>query len=158
MRDTATFVAFLTSSYFASAWCCLEICQAVEANLNVLFVVVDGASWPIGGAFPAAADVPESMVVHDEEDVTIRPREAFAKLAESAARVPHSKAFFGAFVGSLEASLGPPPAVANLEGEAKEMWKQCGFCRRLARMALAGGCRSAGNGFKMAELFSRHSW
>ena len=42
VRDTGTFVAFLTPNYFKSAWCCLEVCQAVESGVPFLFVVVEG--------------------------------------------------------------------------------------------------------------------
>ena len=38
VRDTATFVAFLTPQYFASAWCCLELVQAVENNVPIFGV------------------------------------------------------------------------------------------------------------------------
>lgn len=55
VRDTGLLVAFLTPNYFRSAWCMLEICEAVAHGVPVLFVVVDGATWG-GHAFPVATD------------------------------------------------------------------------------------------------------
>ena len=98
VRDTATFVCFLTPNYFKSAWCCLEICQAVESGVNVLFVQMEGC------AFPSPSDVPETMVVHDEEDITLKPREAYQ--SDRLGRTDlHSKAFFGTCIEGMQAAL-----------------------------------------------------
>ena len=66
VRHTATFVAFLSPTYFQSAACCLEVCEAVERQVPILLVLVDGSSWG-GKPFPSLDDVPESIRVQDEE-------------------------------------------------------------------------------------------
>ena len=132
MRETATFVAFLTPNYFHSAWCCLELVQAVESKVPIIFVVLEGATWAKGGAFPAPADVPESIVVHDEEDITLAPRKAFLAVCDAAPRMVQRRSFFASFIDGLQEALGPPPAVDALEGEAKEIWAAAGGGAKLA--------------------------
>ena len=131
VRDTSTLIAFLTPQYFKSAWCMLEICEAVEHDVPVLFVTVDGASWG-GKPFPSEKDVPESIVVHDDADVTIKPRAAFKKIVEASSRLSHSRSYFGSLIESLGEALGPPPTTSALEGEAREMWQAAGGGASLA--------------------------
>ena len=145
-------MAFLTPNYFQSAWCCLELVQAVENKVPVLFVVVDGASWPKGGAFPVPADVPETIVVHDEEDVTLQPRKAFAAIHEAAPRMVQKRAFFSSLIDGLQDSLGPPPAVAALEGEAKVIWSAAGGGTKLGWPTVRAQLKSRGGpGYTAAE-------
>ena len=125
VRESSVLVFFLTPLIFQSAWCCLELCEAVEHNVPILFVVHDGAQWD-GRPFPQQKDVPEKMTVHAAEDIVVRPRKAFAKVEKSAARLDHARSYFPDFVDKLKDHLGPPPAVAGLEGEAKSVWQAAG--------------------------------
>ena len=125
VRESSVLVFFLTPLIFQSAWCCLELCEAVEHKVPILFVIHDGAQWG-GRTFPQLTDVPETITVHATEDIVLRPREAFAKAEKSAARLDHARSYFPDFVDKLKDSLGPPPAVADLEGEAKSMWQAAG--------------------------------
>ena len=125
VRESSVLVFFLTPLIFQSAWCCLELCEAVEHNVPILFVIHDGAQWD-GRPFPQLKDVPETMTVHAAEDIVVRPRKAFAKVEKSAARLDHARSYFPDFVDKLKDHLGPPPAVAGLEGEAKSVWQAAG--------------------------------
>ena len=125
VRESSVLVFFLTPLIFQSAWCCLELCEAVDHKVPILFVIHDGAQWD-GRGFPQLTDVPEEMTVHATEDIVLRPREAFAKVEKSAARLDHARSYFPDFVDKLKDNLGPPPAVADLEGEAKSMWQAAG--------------------------------
>ena len=146
MRETATFVAFLTPNYFHSAWCCLELVQAVESKVHIIFVVLEGATWAKGGAFPAPADVPESIVVHDEEDITLAPRKAFLAVYDAAPRMVQRRSFFASFIDGLQEALGPPPAVDALEGEAKEIWAAAGGGAKLAWPTVHAQLKQRGGG------------
>ena len=124
VRDTQTLVVFLTPAYFASAWCCLEFVEAVSHGVTILFIHVDGATWGATGAqFPSLSDLPETIKV---EDVTIRVREAAAKVFPPAQLVEHTRSYFSPFVDALCKKLGPPPAISSIDGEAKEAWSAAG--------------------------------
>ena len=124
VRDTQTLVVFLTPAYFASAWCCLEFVEAVRHGVAILFIHVDGATWGATGAqFPSLSDLPETIKV---EDVTIRVREAAAKVFPPAQLVEHTRSYFSPFVDALCKKLGPPPAISSIDGEAKEAWSAAG--------------------------------
>ena len=125
VRESSWLVFFLTPSIFQSAWCCLELCEAVEHKVSILFVVHDGALWG-GRAFPQPSDVPEKIVVHATDDIVLRPREAFDQVYESAIRIDHTRSYFPDFVETLKARLGPPPAIADLAGEAQILWQAAG--------------------------------
>ena len=126
VRQTVTFVAFLSATYFESAACCLEICEAAEREVPVILVLVEGALWG-GKPFPSLDDIPESITVQDEElIVELRPRQAAEKIFASAPRLDHTRNYFDAFVDALTDALGPPPAVETLQGEAREVWKRAG--------------------------------
>ena len=125
VRESSTFVAFLTPNYFQSAWCCLEICEAVQHDVPIIFVVHDGSQWG-GRTFPQLTDVPQEVVVHATDDVVVRPRDAFAVVEKTAPRIEHARSYFSEFTDKLKAGLGAPPAVADLEGEAKTIWRAAG--------------------------------
>ena len=124
VRDTQTLVVFLTPAYFASAWCCLEFVEAVRHGVTILFIHVDGSTWGANGAqFPSLSDVPVTIKV---EDVTIRVREAAAKVFPPAQLVEHTRSYFNPFVDALCKKLGPPPAISSIEGEARGVWSAAG--------------------------------
>ncbi len=136
VRHTSTFVAFLSATYFQSAACCLEVCEAAALEVPVILVLVEGSSWG-GKPFPALEDVPESIEVQDEERVmTLRPRDAMRHIFASSPRLDHTRNYFAAFVDVLFDALGPPPAVESLQGEARAIWQAAGGGTAVAWSAL----------------------
>ena len=73
--------------------------MAVELQVPIIFVAVEGASWN-GKQRPDASDVPEEI---SEGGNTLRPCDAFAKvMAKNSGRMlEHSRAYFEAFVEEL---------------------------------------------------------
>ena len=149
VRDTATLVVFLTPSYFASPWCCLEWVEAVAHGVSILLVHVDGAAWGKNGerSFPALEDVPETMKV---EGMTLRVRDAAKKVFPTARLVEHTRSYFGPFVDALTKQLGAPPAMTSIDGEAKGAWTAAGdgatvpWSQLKASLAKVGGSNFGG--------------
>ena len=105
---------------------------AVELGVNVLLVVVDGATWV---SFPDASDVPEKL------NGVLRPRDAFvAALAKVSNKHSAHAVHFDEFVDELKAGLGPPPegaAAATKSTEAEEAKKLISRAATLTAMAPA---------------------
>ena len=103
LAETSTAAIFLSPKYLSTPKSCAELCKAVELGVNVLLVVVDGATWG-GKSFPDASDVPEKL------NGVLRPRDAFvAALAKvSNKHLQHTRSYFDEFVDELKAGLRPP--------------------------------------------------
>ena len=135
LAETSTAAIFLSPKYLSTPKSCAELCKAVELGVNVLLVVVDGATWG-GKSFPDASDVPEKL------NGVLRPRDAFvAALAKvSNKHLQHTRSYFDEFVDELKAGLGPPPegaAAAIKSTEAEEAKKLISRAATLTAMAPA---------------------
>ena len=121
LSNAASVVVCLSTDYFGSTRCCAELCMAVELQIPITFVVVEGASWN-GKRQPDATDVPEDVT---QGGTALRPRDAFGKaMAKSGDHMlEHSRTYFDAFVEELKAILGAPEASAQVK-EAMDVREQ----------------------------------
>ena len=121
LLHAASVVVCLSTDYFSSTPCCADLCTAVEHQMPIIFVVIEGASWN-GKPRPEPCDVPDEVI--DGGNV-LRPCDAFAKaMAKSGGRVlEHSRTYFEAFVEELKTHLGAPEASAQVQ-EAMNLQRQ----------------------------------
>ena len=153
VRQTGTFVAFLSPSYFLLPACCLEICEAVNCEVPIVLVLVEGSTWgPYRRPFPDLGDVPETISVQDEERLmTLRPRDVMANVFAMSPRLDHTRAYFSSFMDRLSDAVGPPPVVDGLSGMARAVWMAAGGGVVVTWQALRLQLRRAASGSNYAE-------
>lgn len=105
VRSAYKLVVFLTPSYFDSAVCCAEFCEAVEHSIEVVPVCVEGSSWA-GMPFPALSDVPETA--HLEGGATVHPRDAASAVFGTHIAISHKAAYLDAFLHWVRERVGVP--------------------------------------------------
>ena len=112
--DNLIFV--LSDNVFASKWCCVELCAAVRAGVNVIFVFKEGSLWtcPLTGI--SAPHPPDSFVdaLELDADVSYKTR----AMLKGYKAVQHSDVYYGPFTAELLQKLATPAKAAEMRARA----------------------------------------
>ena len=106
----------LTDKVFDSKWCRVELCAAVRAGVNVVFVYKEGSQWtcPLTGV--SARHPPDSFVEALELDADVAFQTRAMLMGYKS--VEHSDVYYESFIAQLMQKLATPAKAAEMRTRA----------------------------------------